>query len=303
VEFFLRPVRVGKIHPAFHARARLSRKEQEAITEKIREWLERYLTIEALVQGADLASVVQFTVPDGFPYVLRSVEEAEQAAGSLRRVWDLGLDPIENCSELLEEKGIKVGLVESRNGFDACTLEAEAEATIPVFATNKDLPGDRQRYALARELGHLLLEPQEPLDTEKVWHRFAGAFLAPETAVRCELSNRRQKLELYGLHMLKHKYGLPMRAWASRATELGILSRSSARVFIRKFKQNGWHLIEPGDPYPPEESSRMERLVMQALSEEVISETRAAELLGKPLREFFQEVAQDHGGLPIAVGY
>jgi len=38
---------------------------------------------------------------------------------------------------------------------------------------------------------------------------------------------------------------------------------------------------------------------MQALAEDLISETRAAEILGKPLRQFLSEVSKEHDGLPV----
>lgn len=42
----------------------------------------------------------------------------------------------------------------------------------------------------------------------------------------------------------------------------------------------------------------MERLVMRALAEDLISESRAAELFAKSLAKFWREVAERHGGFP-----
>jgi hypothetical protein len=39
-------------------------------------------------------------------------------------------------------------------------------------------------------------------------------------------------------------------------------------------------------PYPSETPIRMERLIYRALAEDLISRSRAQELLGKPLQEF-----------------
>jgi hypothetical protein len=44
----------------------------------------------------------------------------------------------------------------------------------------------------------------------------------------------------------------------------------------------------------------MKRLVMQALAENQISRSRAGELLGKPLTEFWKEEAAEHDGIPEA---
>jgi hypothetical protein len=59
--------------------------------------------------------------------------------------------------------------------------------------------------------------------------------------------------------------------------------------------------MEPGDQFPPESPGRLKRLVLRALAEEVISESRAAELLGKRLAQFWQEEAQQHAGFPVPV--
>ncbi len=49
---------------------------------------------------------------------------------------------------------------------------------------------------------------------------------------------------------------------------------------------------------PPEEPKRMEQLVMRVLAENLISESRAAELLSAPLEDFWRKVAKEHNGLP-----
>ena len=42
---------------------------------------------------------------------LRDVNDAEQLAADVRKAWKLGIDPIPNMTELLEEKGLKVLIV------------------------------------------------------------------------------------------------------------------------------------------------------------------------------------------------
>ena len=42
------------------------------------------------------------------PVKLKDIGEAEQLAKDVREAWKLGLDPIPNMTELLEEKGLKV---------------------------------------------------------------------------------------------------------------------------------------------------------------------------------------------------
>ncbi len=287
-EYFLRPVTVTITAPSYRRRTSLPRKQELAIMGQIQEWLERYLDVESLFGGPP-----EFDLPAGLDRRVASMDEVEHVALNLRQEWDLGLAPIESLVEVLEERGIKVGLVDGHDGFDALTFWMDDE--VPIIAVKRGLPGDRQRSNLAHELGHLVLELAEGVDAEKAAHRFAGAFLVPAPVARFELGTRRRALDLHELHLLKHKYGLSMQAWVYRAKDLGILSESAATRLFRQFRQEGWHRREPGDQIPPEEPERLKRLVLRALAEDIISESRAAELLGTPLTTFWQEEARQRG--------
>lgn len=295
VEFFLRPVTLKLSAPAFRKRTALPGKQEQAIRAKVQDWLERYVETESLISGE---SPRRFSLPKGFPCPVDAMGAVEQAAVALRRAWDLGLDPIENLTSVLEDRGIKIGLVEGHDAFDALTLKANG---CPVVVVRDDLPGDRQRLSVAHEVGHLALEPAEGVNDEKAAFRFAAAFLVPEEVAHYELSPPRRWFDPMELHLLKHKYGLSMQAWVYRAKDLGIISESAAAQFFRVFRQNGWHRQEPGDQLPPERPSRMERLILRLLTEDVISERRATELLGKPLKQFRKEASREHQGLPVGI--
>jgi len=296
VEYFFRPTKVVlQVAPSYRRRTRLPVKQQRAILGEVQDWLERYVAVESY-----FAEKSAFDLPDDFPARITSQEQVESVAERLRKHWDLGHDSIENLIEVLEDRGVKVGLVKGHDAFDALTFWIGDG--IPVIAVKGDLPGDRQRFNLAHELGHIILDPVEGLNAEKAANRFAGAFLVPQEAARFELGQQRQTLDVFGLHLLKHKYGLSMQGWIFRAKDLGIITESAFVRHNKEFRQRGWHINEPGDPIEPEKApSRMERLIMRALVENAISSSRAAELLGRPLDEFFKKVSKEHGGLPVGV--
>ena len=278
VEYFFRPSQVTITAPAYRKRTSLPKKQEQAIIASVQEWLERYLEVESLFPSE---AQPRFELPSTVNPKVNSLDDVEEVAKDLRRTWDLGLAPIESMVELLEDKGIKVGLVDGPDGFDSCTFWANGN--IPVIVIKRGLPGDRQRFNIAHELGHLVLEPGEGVDEEKAAFRFAGAFLVPEPMVRYELGERRHTLDLYELYLLKCKYGLSMQGWIYRAKDLGIIPESTAAQLFREFRKRGWHKKEPGEQIPPEEPKRMERLVLRALAEDLISQSRAAELLGRPV--------------------
>jgi Zn-dependent peptidase ImmA (M78 family) len=230
--------------------------------------------------------------------LVTSLEEVEDAAQELRSAWELGLDPIENMTQALEDQGIKVGMVDGFAHFDACTFMA---GQLPVIATEAGLAGDCQRFCLGRELGYLVLECAAGLDPEKTGSRFAGALLAPAPAVRFELGRSRTTLDMNELYLLKQKYGLSMQAWISRARDLMIISAQTAERLFQHFRANHWQIQEPGKMYPVENPQRMERLVYRALAEDLISPSKAQELMGKALQQWWvEEVALD--GAAVGVG-
>lgn len=210
-------------------------------------------------------------------------------AEELRKAWDLGSDPIENLVETLEDKYIRVVLIEADPEFDASLVWGNGN--IPVIVANKALPGDRQRLSICHELGHLILESGPEVDLERAAMRFAGAFLVPANVVRRELGEKRRNISVHELHLLKHKYGLSMQAWLFRAKELGILSFADAQRIFKGFRARGWHKEEPGEQVPSESSTRFERMVWRALGEGILSMARAGELLDLPPVQLGEELA------------
>ncbi len=304
VEFFLRPPSAVTVVPAYHRkRSRLTRSQEDSIAGRIQEWLERYLEIETL---ASLGCGARCRFPEDLRYHVSSPEDTEAAAENLRMGWGLGVSPIENLMEVLEDHGVKVGLVDGYPDFDACTFWAGHD---PVIVVKDGVPGDRQRFNLAHELGHLVLEVDEkasgapPPSAEAAAHRFAGAFLVPAGVVKLELGEQRRNLGLLELHLLKHKYGLSMQAWVRRAQDTGVLSEAAAVRLFKTFRSRGWHKAEPGDQLPPEKPSRMRRLALRAVAEGIISDARASELLGIPLSDFRKQTAEEHDGLPADLRY
>lgn len=290
IEYFFRPTTITLSSPTYRRRASLPSEQKESILEHVQEWLERYLDIEVLLDKTPHFKVLQ-------PRHVETMNAIEDVALDLRKQWNLGLDSIKGIVEICEDRGIKVGLIDAPSDFDALTLWANGNT--PVIVLRQDMPGDRQRFCLAHELGHLVLQPAEHIDEEKAAHRFAGAFLVPKPTVELELGMKRHALSMYELHMLKHKYGMSMQAWVYRAKDLGILADAVAAQMFKKFRQQKWYRQEPGDALPAEEPRRFNRLVIHALYEGIISEARAAELLGVPLSQFLIKEVERHGGLPV----
>lgn len=267
-----------RLNPVAFRTKKLKKREEKQITAETKEWLARYLQIERLSGNHRT-----FVMPKGFRKKISSFDEAEKAAKDLRNVWDLGSDPIENLTTLLEDKGIKIGIISGITKFDALFTECDDN---PIIVLKKDLPRARQRFSLAHELGHCLLDVEGGLDEEKAMHRFAGAFLVPSEKVIFELGEKRHKLSFKELMLLKEKYGLSIAAWVYRAKDLGIISPALYVELQKFFSRQGWKKEEPGDNVSGEVPVFMSTLVFKSHAEGLISTSKAAELLNQNISTF-----------------
>jgi Zn-dependent peptidase ImmA (M78 family)/transcriptional regulator with XRE-family HTH domain len=261
----------------YRCRSRCGVKARDQVQGEVSECMERYLEVEGLFGEPEPFSKPQIDLE------VRRLEDIEGLAAALRANWELGHDPIENLMAVFEDKGVRVCLVQGCESFDG--LCAWVQEGIPVIAAQRGVPGDRQRFNLAHELAHLLLHLGPDVGEEAAAHRFSGAFLAPEPVVRAELGEHRRELDPHELYLLKHKYGLSMQAWVRRAKDLGIIEEASYERICQRFSQLGWRKHEPWEQVPTEEPKRMQQLIFRALAEDMISRSRAMELLGEEIAE------------------
>ena len=187
----------------FRTKKITSRREEKHVGALLIHMLERYLEIEELLR---LPSV-QWDVPRWVPYpVVSDVLEAERAATALRQDWGLGISPIPNMAELLEERGVKI-FFQKDLGLDGVTahvgLDGMSDAYV-IVVNDSDTWGERQRFTIAHEIGHMVLEVSPGINAEKAADRFAGAFLLPEEVLWAKLGKRRSYIDRYELIDLKN---------------------------------------------------------------------------------------------------
>ena len=129
------------------------------------------------------------------PYpVLRDPIEADRAARALCHHWSLGHEPVPNLVELLEERGVKaIAFSLGSLGGLAARAGRAGLPPVPLVVVNADDWGERQRFTISHELGHVVLAVSPKLDTERVAHRFAGTFLMPAEALWLEIGLQRPR--------------------------------------------------------------------------------------------------------------
>jgi Zn-dependent peptidase ImmA (M78 family)/DNA-binding XRE family transcriptional regulator len=290
-EYFFRTHTVELLQPEFRKTSTFGKTAQDALKIKVVELVEKRVELLGAFPEVPL---LELDPPATLPEHIAALDEIETFSDQVRNAWQLGMNPIADLTDTLEGLGLLVIVIDEENpGFSGLTAKARTRdgREYPIVAVSKRWPGDRQRFTLAHELGHLLLEGRlaDVIDDEKACDRFAGAFLAPRVAVHQLLGQRRHALEWQELYVLKHEFGLSMAGWLQRTKQCGVITDTAHLSMFKRFSAKGWRKSEPGDPLPQEHPRLFDQLVYRALAEQYISEGKAAELLGIPMMRFRKE--------------
>lgn len=274
----------------FRKKSGTSAKDRARVESAVLDHVERYLMVEDILE-MDSAS---WDRPFAEKRLLSSVGEAESLAVDLRERWNLGDDPIPDMTELLEERGIKVfvlPLPKSVSGLTCLVSHPEQEGHVPAIVANADHNVERRRLTLGHELAHRLIDEDSPCDHEKAANRFAGAFLVPEEHLQNEIGEHRHAIGYRELVEIKHVYRISAAALLVRLEQLGIISHSTMVHAFQTFAR-GWRKDEPEAIADRgcERTNRFERLCYRALSEDMISLPKAAELLRMKPSDIRKEV-------------
>jgi Zn-dependent peptidase ImmA (M78 family)/transcriptional regulator with XRE-family HTH domain len=262
----------------FRKKARFGEREQEYVKSEVMQALEDRIRLQHLYDKT--------TRPLPVPHFsIASLEEVEAAAGKLRDEWHLGSAPLANVTSTLEEHRVHVLEVSDKKDFDGLSVTVSDDtqqhiASAVVCCT--ETAGERQRFSLAHELGHLVLQVGKKLDVEKAAHRFAGAVLAPQAVLLPMTGENRHHMSLNELLILKQTFGMSIQALLYRMRDLNIISSVSYKNWCIKINTQGWKKKEP-EELPREEPTWFRRTLLQAVTENWLTKEEAEHMLGKPL--------------------
>jgi Zn-dependent peptidase ImmA (M78 family)/DNA-binding XRE family transcriptional regulator len=211
----------------------------------------------------------------------------EQAASDTRRAIGVGeRDPIPNVMRAAERAGVVVvrlpNETEDHDGFSAWPdLGLDGR---PVLAVVGGKSGDRDRFTVAHELGHLILHTARPVAEPKIAeqeaNRFAGALLVPAEPATDAL---RRPITLRTLMALKATFGISIAAGAQRARDLELITAEQFLSLRKQLSARHWLHSEP----VPVESEKPMLIVriLDGLSGHGTTSQRA-EKIGMPLFSF-----------------
>lgn len=290
MEFLAAPldVKLGSID--FRKHSGTSARDRHGVEALVLERVERYLLVEQVLELKSAVWQAPFE-----PRPVTSFEAAEELAGELRRIWKLGDDPIPNVTELLEEKGIKVMLLELPESVSGltCMIERKDIPNVPVIVVNRQHGIERRRLTLLHELAHRLMKVSG-VPEERAANRFAGAFLMPAAHLREQVGKHRNGFGVAELMVTKRLYAVSAAALLVRFRDLGIITQQTMAYAFQTFART-WRKTEPepiitADAHPRETPQRFDRLCYRALAEGLITISKASELLRKPVAAIDEEM-------------
>ncbi|MFF3977077.1 helix-turn-helix domain-containing protein [Streptomyces sp. NPDC001828] len=282
VDFFHRPIDVAlnALSPQLRARNRLTQRSKNAAMQWANVVYEEY---HRLGQSAR-------SIPCRLP-AMKGVDPRE-AAQKTREV--LGFTPQEPLPYLVlavERLGVTVLGVpfkaENLDGFSAW------QGDEPVIALLSEVPGDRLRFTVAHELGHLVLHTpgQVGAVVEAEADIFAAELLTPISAMEMVFP---RNPTLSSLAMLKTQWGVSIKSLVRRARDLDIVSQDRAISLYKQISARGWNKKEPG--HVPQEKPRAFRKMMEIHYGEGLSVMAAARSAGWS-EELVMNVIEQHAGV------
>jgi len=286
LDYFLKESSIDLGEIKYRKQNRLPIKKQKAIIEKTRDFLERYIEVEDLLNVSEQQILIPKSIRVG------GLEEMEVITSKLRNDWDIGSDPISNVFETLEQRGVKIlYLDEVIPHFYG--MSTWVNDNVPVIVLSK-MPIDRIRFTALHELGHLLLDIEglEDKAQERMCDRFAASMLLPKAALINELGGVRRNIHLRELALIKSEYGISPQAILYRAKDLKLISEQYFIQQVKFMRTRGLWRREIGSFKGEEKSNRLLQLLCRGIAEEFITSTKAASLYNMKLSEFRRVINQ-----------
>ncbi len=183
-----------------------------------------------------LLSAMEFNQLNVPLFPVSEKQTPEQAATLTRKAFKMSAGEVTNLTAILEENGfITLAVNFGTDHIDSRSIMIDDK--YPVIFYNKKLRGDRLRFTLAYELGHIIMHtrsPQVRWDNSHEANVFAAEFLMPKEEMLKDLTS---KIDLDELAQLKNKWLVSMQSILYRAEDLGVITENHKRYIINRFNK------------------------------------------------------------------
>jgi Zn-dependent peptidase ImmA (M78 family) len=238
-----------------------------------------------------LVKLIKFPAPKIPDLTVMITGSPEESAKQLRKLWKLPKGPLPNITELIENHGVPILCVDfgtERVDSWAILLSDYKHSAIVV---NRAMLGDRLRFSLAFELGHLVMHNRKAVPIEsRIDHEanvFAAELLMPADDIRKDFEGN---ITISMLASLKQKWKCSMQALMYRASDLELLTPNQKRYLISQFNALKIRRREPPElDIPVEKPLLMRDLITRYRSAQKISVKEMATLLNLVPEEFLEK--------------
>lgn len=217
----------------------------------------------------------------------------ERIAQLTRSMLNLPSGPIKNLTAAVEDAGIIVATHKfgSSRG-DAVSEWVPGHPPIVLMNVDETVGGDRYRWSLAHELGHLIMHKFPSENMEEEANRFAAELLLPQSDIKHHLRNVR----ISNLALLKSIWKVSMGALLERAKQLGTINSSQYRYMRVSFSRMHYNTREPAElDVPVEKPSLIRELIQAHIAQLRFSIEELAKLLHLLVEEFIDLYAPEFG--------
>lgn len=213
----------------------------------------RLMHVRRLLAAADVEAQLPLPALDVDEYQ----GNIDLIAEMVRRTWLIPSGPLHNLTSYIERAGILVVECDlSSVGVDGLTIRSLGSP--PCIFIDQSAPGDRQRFTLAHELGHLVMHSVPSPTMEEEANRFASALLMPKRDIRPYFMDR--KISLAKIAALKPIWRTSMASLIMCGQAIGSISDTQAQYLWRQMSAMGYRRAEP-------ESIAIEREPTRVLAE------------------------------------
>lgn len=269
---------------SFRKKTSLTKKDELSIVEQAKVFYENYAEIESILGIKNVFNnpLIKDEIND--------YSDVEAAALKLRNEWDLGTQPVSNIIEMLESKNIKVLLIDNNESLDGISILVENGSPI-VIISKGDKSIERLRFTLIHELAHSILNFSEIIKNnekllEKMCHYFASCFLLPtKMLIKMIGAKKRTYIKLDELISIKNYFGISIRAIVYRLKQIQIINDTYYRRWSIWLTKTYGSKKEPGNYKGEEKSYMFMQYVNRAISEELISLSKASALTNIPIHK------------------
>jgi Zn-dependent peptidase ImmA (M78 family)/transcriptional regulator with XRE-family HTH domain len=211
----------------------------------------RKIHVSRLIRHAEIESPYEIPHYDVDEYN----GKIQEIARAVRAVWQLPQGPVKNLTEAIENAG---GIV-IKCDFGTIKIDALSQrfpGLPPLFFINSKSPGDRLRFTLAHELGHIVMHSMANPNMEDEADLFASEFLIPSNEIKPLFDT----VNLTVLANLKAYWKVSMASLLMKAYALEKIRHETYIYLWKEMSKAGYRRREPVN-IPIEEPTALNKLL------------------------------------------